>query len=82
MAALMTNCMAIVAAIITINLLAAPRHAVADEKPINASDIPTTRAIPQDNLAYPVLITINNSSTKQTEIASGFYLNTLSTSYL
>ena len=35
------------------------------------------RAIPDDNLAYPVLITLKNGST-----GSGFFLNTSSSSYL
>ena len=37
--------------------------------PVRAS-----RMIPDDNLAYPVLITFQNSATRMTEYASGFYL--------
>ena len=40
------------------------------------------RAIPDDNLAYPVLITLENGNDQVLGTASGFYLNTDNSTYL
>ena len=44
---------------------------------VSAQDQHPLRAVPDDNLAYPVLITLNNGST-----GSGFFLNTSNEIYL
>src|ERR1700722_4487530 len=47
------------------------------ENAIAANDPDAQPAIPEDNLAYPVLITLKNGST-----GSGFFLNTSHATYL